>query len=164
MDEQAMTVGLLVEAAHSQQQLAEGTLQRLAAAVHEIGEAARAEIRSALITELRGMQVETRQAIEALRTLKRAAHLRTGLWSMGIFSVSSLIALGGAWWTLPSSAEVAQLRVQRDDLSSAVSRLVQRGGRVDLRRCGVAQRLCVRVDRKAPVFGESSEYFIVKGY
>jgi hypothetical protein len=35
---------------------------------------------------------------------------------------------------------------------------------MELRRCGDAQRLCVRVDRSAPAYGAGADFFIVKGY
>jgi hypothetical protein len=35
---------------------------------------------------------------------------------------------------------------------------------VDLRHCGSDQRWCVRVDRKAPAYGEQGDYLVVKGY
>jgi hypothetical protein len=35
---------------------------------------------------------------------------------------------------------------------------------MELRRCGAAGRLCVRVDRKAGTFGEGGEFLVVKGY
>jgi hypothetical protein len=69
-----------------------------------------------------------------------------------------------AWWLLPSPNEITALRATRDDLASAVARLEQRGARVDLRRCGGTNRLCVRVDRKAPAYGEAGDYLVVKGY
>jgi hypothetical protein len=74
------------------------------------------------------------------------------------------IPMCGEWWFLPSQSELATLRSKRDELAASVARLEQRGGRIDLRRCGGTDRLCVRVDRKAPVYGEAADYFIVKGY
>jgi hypothetical protein len=68
------------------------------------------------------------------------------------------------WWLLPSQSELATLRSKRDELASNVARLEQRGGRIDLRRCGGTDRLCVRVDRKAPVYGEAADYFVIRGY
>jgi hypothetical protein len=65
---------------------------------------------------------------------------------------------------LPSPAEITALTAQRADLSAAVARLERRGGRIDLRRCGDAQRYCVRIDRKAPAFGQQGDYLIVAGY
>jgi hypothetical protein len=68
------------------------------------------------------------------------------------------------WWLLPSQSELAALRSKRDELASNVAHLEQRGGRIDLRHCGGTDRLCVRVDRKAPVYGEAADYLVVRGY
>jgi hypothetical protein len=56
------------------------------------------------------------------------------------------------------------LRAQRDSLAQNIAHLEQRGGKVDWRSCGDSARLCVRIDRKAPVYGEKADYYIVKGY
>ena len=72
--------------------------------------------------------------------------------------------LATAKWLLPSRAETAALHVRHEELVLAIMRLEQQGGRVDLRRCGDPGRLCVRVDRKAPVFGQNSDYLVVAGY
>jgi hypothetical protein len=56
------------------------------------------------------------------------------------------------------------LRTKHDELASKIALLEERGGRVDLRRCGDGARLCIRVDRQAPVYGEKSDYLIVRGY
>jgi hypothetical protein len=77
--------------------------------------------------------------------------------------ISVAIALFIAWWVLPTRAEIARLRTERDELVSNIAALNQRGARVDLRRCG-AGRVCVRVDLSAPRYGESSDYMVVKGY
>jgi hypothetical protein len=45
-----------------------------------------------------------------------------------------------------------------------VEALEQRGGLLDLRRCGNDARWCVRVDRHAPAYGEQADYLVVKGY
>ena len=64
---------------------------------------------------------------------------------------------------MPTPAEIARLRTERDELESNIAVLNQRGARADLRRCGT-EHLCVRVDLKAPRYGESSDYLIIKGY
>jgi hypothetical protein len=107
---------------------------------------------------------DTRRAAEALQCLRRAANLRAALWTVAVTALCSVIALGEACWVMPSRAEIGALRAKRDELASAVSQLEQRGGRLELRRCGDTSRLCVRVDRKAPVYGETADYFVVKGY
>jgi hypothetical protein len=49
-------------------------------------------------------------------------------------------------------------------MSAAIASLDERGGRIDLRRCGDSERWCVRVDRQAPVYGAQSDYYVLKGY
>jgi hypothetical protein len=67
-------------------------------------------------------------------------------------------------WVLPSAPEIAALQARRAELSANVAILEGRGGRIDWRRCGEEARLCVRVDRKAPIYGEKSDYFVAAGY
>jgi hypothetical protein len=69
-----------------------------------------------------------------------------------------------ATWVLPSPATIAALRAQQAALSQNVARLTQLGGKAQWRSCGEAARLCVRVDRGAPVYGEKADYYVVKGY
>ena len=52
--------------------------------------------------------------------------------------------------------EVAQMRAQADEWT-------KRGGRAKLENCGTSARLCVRVDKRV-AYGESSDYFVLKGY
>jgi hypothetical protein len=65
---------------------------------------------------------------------------------------------------LPSRAELTALRLKRDEMNMSLQRMQQLGGHVDWRRCGAAGHLCVRVDRKAPTYGENADYFVVEGY
>lgn len=164
MEDETIKLGLLMEAAHAQRALAETALEKLNAHVRELDTVVRDEIRHTLVEELQIVVNETRRSAEALRRLRRSANLRIGLWSLGLTLVCSAIPLSLAWWFLPSSSEVSALSAKRDELASAVARLEQRGARVDLRRCGEANRLCVRVDRKAPAYGEAGDYLVVKGY
>ena len=76
----------------------------------------------------------------------------------------SAIPLSLACWIIPSRSEIEALRARHDELVAKIANLEQRGGRIDLRRCGDGSRLCVRVDRKAPTYGEQSDYLIVRGY
>ena len=164
MEDETMKLGLLMEAAHAQQALADAALERLNAHLRELDTVVRDEIRHTLVEELQIVVNESKRSAEALRALRRSANLRTGFWSLGLTLMCSAIPLSLAWWLLPSPSEVSVLRAKRDDLASAVARLEQRGARVDLRRCGEGNRLCVRVDRKAPVYGAAADYLVVKGY
>jgi hypothetical protein len=164
MDDGAMKLGLLLESAHAQQTLAESLLEALKGHVSELPQIARDEIRATLIEELHALGEDSRQASETLRRLRHVANLRVLLWSLGMAALSCAVPLAAAWWLLPSRSEVESLRARRDALAAAVAALTQQGGRVELQRCGAAQRLCVRVDRKAPAYGAAGEYLIVKGY
>jgi hypothetical protein len=164
MEDNTLRLGLLMEAAQAQQALAETTLEKLNAHMRGLDDIVRDEIRRTLVEELQVLGNEGRRAAEALRGLGRSANLRVSLWSVGITLLCTAIPLSAAWWFLPSQGELVALRSKRDELASSLARLEQRGARIDLRRCGGGDRLCVRVDRKAPVYGEAGDYFVVKGY
>lgn len=161
-EDNTMKLGLLMEAAHAQQTLAEAALQKLSAHLRELDTVVRDEIRHTLVEELQIVVNESRRAAEALRGLGRSANLRVALWSLGMTLLCSAIPISLEWWFLPSQSELATLRVKRDQLALNVTRLEERGARIDLRRCGASDRLCVRVDRKAPVYGDAGDYFVVK--
>jgi len=164
VEDETIKLGLLMEAAHAQQALAEAALEKLSAHMRELDTVVRDEIRHTLVEELQLVVNETRRSADALRRLRRSANLRIGLWTIALTLLCTAIPLSLAWWLLPSPDEVSALRAKRDDLSSAVARLEQRGARIDLRRCGDNNRLCVRVDRKAPVYGAAGDYLVIKGY
>lgn len=164
MEDNTMKLGLLMEAAHAQQALAETALEKLKAHVADLDDIVREEIRRTLVEELQVLGEESRRAAEALRKLGRSANVRVVLWSVGLTLLCAAIPMCGEWLFLPSQSEIGALRSKRDELASSVARLEQRGGRIDLRRCGGTDRLCVRVDRKAPVYGEAADYFVVRGY
>ena len=163
-NDDTMKLGLLMEAAHAQQALAETTLEKLKAHMGDLDDIVREEIRRAFVEELQLLGDEGKRAAESLRRLGRSANSRVVLWSVGLTLLCTAIPLCGEWLFLPSQSELAALRSKRDDLAANVARLEQRGGRIDLRRCGGTDRLCVRVDRKAPAYGEAADYWVVKGY
>jgi hypothetical protein len=78
--------------------------------------------------------------------------------------LAAAITALSAWWLLPTPGEIESLRARREKMQSELVLLGQQGGRIDLRRCGDAQRWCVRVEREGPVFGHQADYLIVKGY
>ena len=164
MEDETLKLGLLMEAAHAQQALADTALERLNAHLRDLDSVVRDEIRHTLVEELQIVVNEAKRSAEALRRLRRSANLRTGFWSLGLTLMCSAIPLSLGWWLLPTPSELSTLRAKKDELASAVARLEQRGARVDLRRCGEGNRLCVRVDRKAPVYGEAGDYLVLKGY
>ncbi len=164
MEESTIKVGLLMEAAQAQQTLAESVLEKLNAHTRELDTVVRDEIRHTLVEEIQVLGNESRRAAEALRSLGRSANLRVAFWSVGLTLLCTGIPLFATWCFLPSQSELTNLRAKREELVSSLARLEQRGARVDLRHCGGTTRLCVRVDRKAPVYGENGDYFVVKGY
>lgn len=164
MDDVTMKIGLLMEAAQANQRAADSSLKKLKAATNEIATSVKEDVHRALTEELRLVSAETRRALESLQQVRRAAALRILVWSVGITALCSAIPLGLACWMIPSQAEIASLRGRHDRLALQIANLEERGARIDLRRCGEHGRLCVRVDRKAPQYGDQSDYLIVRGY
>jgi hypothetical protein len=164
MNEDTMKFGLLLESAQAHQRSVEQNLESLKAHTRDLDTVVRDEIRRTLIDEMQALSVETNRAMVALRAMGRAASLRALLWSLACASLAALIPGVLLWWSLPSTAELSALRARRDALAASVAHLEQQGGRVDWRHCGEPQRLCVRIDRSAPAYGEAGDFLIVKGY
>ena len=67
-------------------------------------------------------------------------------------------------YVLPSPADIHASRMQRDALAQNLESLEQRGGKVDWKgAAGDPARLCIRVDRQAPVYGEKADDYVAKG-
>lgn len=164
VDNETVKFGLLMESAQAHQKLAETHLEKLRAHTQDLDCVVREEIRRTLIDELQALTAESKRAARALQAMKRAANMRGACWSIGIAILCTAIPSAIARWSLPSASEIAALRAKRDELASSVWYLEQRGGRVDWRRCGEAARLCVRVERRLPAYGNTADYYIVKGY
>lgn len=164
MEDVTVRIGLLMEAVESQRTLVSAALQQLQQHSAGLDAVVRDEIRATLGEELRTLAQEGERAAQSLRCVGRAAHLRLTAWTCGITALAGAIPLALCWWLLPTRADVAALRATRDELAANVTHLTQQGGRVQLRRCGSAQRLCVRVERDGRTYGEGSDYVIVRGY
>jgi hypothetical protein len=164
MDDSTMKLGLLLESAHAHQTLAESILEKLKAHVADLEGIAREEIRHTLLEELHAVEDNAQRAAQTLRALRHAADLRMALWTLGMAALSCAVPMAVAHWILPTRDEIAALSARRADLTASVAQLTREGGRIELRHCGSAQRLCVRVDRKAPVYGEAGDFLVVKGY
>jgi len=164
VDDDTMKFGLLMEIAQAHQKLAETHLEKLRAHTQDLDGLVREEIRRTLVDELKTLTAESDRAALALCKMKRAANMRGVIWTTGVAILCTAIPTAIARFALPSQADIVAMRVQRDTLAQNIARLEQRGGKVDWRSCGDPARLCVHVDRKAPVYGEKSDYFIVKGY
>jgi hypothetical protein len=162
-DDATLKVGLLMESAQAHQKLAEGQLERLRAHTQDLDGVVRDEIRRTLVEELQMLTVEAARASRVLEKI-RGGGVRTAASSLLIAVLCTLVPMGIARWALPSAADIGLLRARRDELSANLSKLEQQGGRSEWRRCGEAKRLCIRVDRKAPVYGEKGDFLVIAGY
>jgi hypothetical protein len=163
MDDATMKFGLLMESAQVHQKSAEAQLEKLRAHTEDLDGVVRGEIRRTLIEELQLLSTESRRAAQVLQRIRRGAAVRGTLWSivMSILCTGTPITI--MRWSLPSESEIAGLRARRDELAASVAMLERRGGNIDWRRCGATARLCVRVDRKAPAYGERADFYVVAG-
>jgi len=164
VEELTVRIGLLMEAIEAQRSQAAAAVGALQAHAAGLDAVVRDEIRATLEQELRALTEEGQRAAHSLRHAARAAQLSRGAWSAAIATVSAALPLALAGWLLPSRGEVAALTASREELTERVRQLAQAGGRAQLRRCGTAQRLCVRIDRSAPPYGEAADYFVIQGY
>ena len=164
LSNEAMKVGLLMETAQAQQRLSQESLDRLAVHTRDLDAIVRDEIRRTIAEALGSVATESRRATESLQRARRAANLQTLLWTVSIAMICSGVAMGEAWWMLPSRSQIAAMRARRDSLAANIARLEQRGGGFDVRACGTRARICVRVDRSAPAYGPGADYLVVKGY
>lgn len=164
LDDATMKFGLLMESAQAHQKSAEAQLEKLRAHTADLDGVVRDEIRRTLVEELQLLTAETARATRIFQNAGRGAMVRGTLWSIVLAIVCTGIPTGIMRWALPSEAQVASLRSRRDALAASVADLERRGGRIDWRRCGTASRLCVRVDRSAPSYGEKADYYVVAGY
>ena len=159
-----MKFGLLMESAQAHQKSAEVQLEKLRAHTDDLDGVVRDEIRRTLIDELQMLTTESARAIRVFQRAGRGAFVRTTLWSVVMAVFCAGIATGIMRWALPSQAQVTALGARRDELAANVASLERRGGRADWRRCGATARLCVRIDRSAPTFGEKADFYVVAGY
>jgi hypothetical protein len=163
-DDETMKFGLLMESAQAHQKLADAHLEKLRAHTQDLDDVVREEIRRTLIDELQSLTAETDGAARAVRQMKRTVQMRGILWNIGISILCVAIPGTVMHWALPSTSDVNALRAQQDALVQNIAHLEQRGGKVEWRSCGEPKRLCVRVERSAPIYGEKADYYVVKGY
>jgi len=159
-----MQVGLLLETVQRQQHQIEGLLQRLELWSGDLDGVVRESVRHTLVEELQAAAQAARQAGDALQSVHRHVRLRIGIWGLCLMVACTATPVALAWALVPRPARIAQLRQQYDDMAARLERLKEEGGGIDVRRCGTAPRLCVRVDRKAPAYGDAADYLVIKGY
>ena len=164
MEDETTRLGMLLEAAHTQQELVATGIEQFRALAHGLDEIVRAQIRRTLIEELGGLGEEAQRVSTVLQAVEAAAQLRS--LRVGVLMVLLSVAgsIGVACWWLPSHEEMSQLRAQRNSMRAEIDALAANGAGIDLRRCGSDRRWCVRVERQGPVYGADSDFLIVKGY
>jgi hypothetical protein len=150
--------GRVLETVHAQQSQIHGMLATLDARSRDLDSVLGEAVHRAF------MDAAGLRAAEKLSQVHRATGLRFALWSFGVVSACSLVPTVLTWMLMPSRAQLTQARQSLDHLSAGIARISREGGRIELRHCGEATRLCVRIDRKAPFYGEDSDYAVLKGY
>jgi hypothetical protein len=164
LDDATMKCGLLMESAQAHQKTAEAQLEKLRVHTADLDSVVRDEIRCTLVEELQMLTAESTRAALAFRKARFGAFARGTLWSIVVAVTCTGVPVGIMRWGLPSESQIAALRVRRDELAANLAALEARGGRIDWRRCGAAARLCIRIDRGAPVYGDKADFYVVAGY
>jgi hypothetical protein len=154
----AADTGRVLEAVHAQQAQIHGILATLDTRSRDL-DAVLADTVQRAFLDAAGLR-----AAGTLSQIHRATGTRFALWSFGIVSCCSLVPAVASWMLMPSRTQLTQARQDLDQLSAGIARLSREGGRIEMRHCGEAGRLCVRVERKAPFYGENSDYAVLKGY
>jgi hypothetical protein len=150
--------GKILETVHAQQSKIHAVLARLDTRSRELDSTLEEAVQRAFM-EAAGLRAAT-----TLSQVHRATGVRFARWSFAIVASCALVPTVLSWMLMPSPLQVLQARQTLEQLSVRAAQLSSQGGRIDLRHCGAVRRLCVRVDRKAPFFGDSADYMVVKGY
>jgi hypothetical protein len=151
-------IGRMLETVHAQQSQMHGMLATLDSRARDFDSTLVEAVQRAF-TDAAGLR-----ATEKLTQVHRATGLHFARWSLAIVSACALVPTALSWMLMPSRSQLIQARQTADQLAAQVALLSREGGRIDLRRCGEASRLCVRVDRKSPFYGENADYMVLKGY
>lgn len=164
MEDLTLRIGLLLEAIETQRTDASAAVAQLQAHSAGLDAVVRDEIRAVMSAELHALSEQGQRTALSLRAAARATLLSRGLWSAAIAALAAAAPLLLSCWLLPSHQEIAALRAERDELTARLEQLARQGARAQLRRCGSEQRLCVRIDRRAPRYGTAADYYVIQGY
>jgi hypothetical protein len=151
-------IGRILETVHAQQSQLHGMLATLNSRARDLDSTVDEAVQRAF------MDAAGLRAAEKLTQVHRATGIHFARWSFAIVSACALVPAALSWMLMPSRTQLLQARQTADQLAAQVALLSREGGRIDLRHCGEARRLCVRVDRKTPLYGENADYMILKGY
>ena len=107
----------------------------------------------------------------AANELCQAAEALSWRWTAKL-SAASLAILASVWITSFLSINWYELKLDRlqtqiDAEQTVVAGLDKKGGKAVLTQCtspGKPNRLCVRIDKQAGAFGNSSDFYIIDGY
>jgi hypothetical protein len=163
MEDATVKAGLLLEAVEAQRALADTALAGLQQ--HTAGLDGLVRRRSGPRSSRSCAPSRRRAGTPRLAAAPaRPRRLRLALRSIGSALLGAALPLGLAACFLPSGADLVRLTAARDALAGEITRLGQAGALAQLRRCGAARRLCVRIDRSAPAYGEHADYLVIQGY
>jgi hypothetical protein len=151
-------MGRILETVHAQQSQLYDMLASLETRSRDLDASVGEAVQRAL-TQPAGLR-----ATEKLAQVQRAATTRYARWSFGVVSGCALVPALLSWMLMPSRTQLLQSRQSYEQLLAGVAQLSHEGGRIELRHCGAANRLCVRVDRKSPFYGESGDFMVLRGY
>ncbi len=148
----------ILESVHAQQSQLYDMLASLESRSRELDASVEQAVQRALA------QPAGLRATEKLAQMQRASTVRFARWSFGVVSGCALVPALLSWMLMPTRTQLLQARQTLDQLSAAVAQLAREGGHIELRHCGTANRLCVRIDRKSPFYGESGDFMVLRDY
>jgi hypothetical protein len=154
----SLEAGRMLETVHALQAQLHGMLANLETRSRDLDAAVGEAVQRALL------QPASMQASEKLLQMHRASAVRFARWTFGVVSGCALLPALLSWMLMPSRSQLLQARHTYDELTIAVAQLAREGGRIELKHCGAKSRLCVRVDRKSPFYGESGDFVVIEGY
>jgi len=164
LDPLTLRAGLLMESVQTHQKMAEVHLDRLTKHTQGLDSIVRDEIRRTLVDELQSLTAEIQRTLQSLVAMRRAASVRGVVLQLGVTALCVLIPSAMLRWALPNPVELVSLRAQRNALGQNLASLERQGARIEWRHCGEAARLCARVERGAPTYGEKADFYVLKGY
>jgi hypothetical protein len=140
-------------------------VSRFERAMGGVDVAVRQSVREAAVQELAGLSDHVTKAKVSVENLHQSANWRQLLHGAGWSLVAVLLAFFASWLYLPSPAEMGRLRAEERQLQASVDQLGSRGGRSQVMPCGASnEHLWLRVSPALGRFGDSQDYFVVRGY
>ena len=109
--------------------------------------AVRAAVKTAVTSELAGIEAQVTRTRAALETLRRAVDWRTTLWSAVLVLLVIALTLGGFWLLTPSRAEMIEWRAERAQLHAAIEHGASEHAHLHLDAWHERPRAAVRPDR-----------------